>query len=279
MTSFTDPAWLAEVQAWIESHVDVTGPVEQPHVEAWGTALRVPAAGGVVWFKAARDAFAFEPRLIELVAPLAPDLLPELIATRPEAGWMLTADAGERVRERPIEWAPLLRRYAELQIAAIPLVGSLLEAGVTDNRAPDASTLLPHLSEETARGLRKRLPEVERVLARLAESPLPPTLDQGDLHDANVFVRDGHVRVLDWGDAAVAHPFATLALEMDESARAAYLEPWTAFEPLERLQRDVDDVVSLRRLVRALNYARVVPYDPEHARLVDHRVAQFLAGE
>jgi hypothetical protein len=30
--AFTDSVWLGEVRAWIESHVEVTGEIEQPHV-------------------------------------------------------------------------------------------------------------------------------------------------------------------------------------------------------------------------------------------------------
>ncbi len=74
---------------------------------------------------------------------------------------------------------------------------------------------------------------------------LPPSLQHDDLHDANIFVPYdgvGPYRVFDWGDASVAHPFATLLvtlrvvadrLELADGApellrlRDAYLEPWT----------------------------------------------------
>jgi hypothetical protein len=119
-----------------------------------------------VWFKASREAFAFEASLLEILGPLAPDLLPEVIAARPERGWLLLADAGARAREEPIDWAPLLRRYAELQLAAVSEVGRMLAAGVPDRRsvAADIVALLPALEPETAAALEPRLAEIERAV-------------------------------------------------------------------------------------------------------------------
>ncbi len=42
---YTDPRWLARATRWIESHVEVTGPIEQPHIRSWATALRIPTGG------------------------------------------------------------------------------------------------------------------------------------------------------------------------------------------------------------------------------------------
>ena len=277
MTSFTDPVWLAEVRAWIESQVEVSGEIEQPHVRPWATVLRVPTAAGPVWFKAARDAFAYEPALLEVLVPLAPDLLPEVIASRPEAGWLLLADAGERAREAPIDWTPLLRHYAVLQIAAVPHVDELLAAGVVDNRAPKLDAVFPALAPQTADELRAREPDIERAFARLAASPVPITIDHGDLHDGNVFSRDGRPRLIDWGDATVAHPLTTLALEPDDpAATAGYIETWSTVASHDELERVLQDVREVRWLLRAINYARVLPYDPSHAEGIELRVRMYL---
>jgi aminoglycoside phosphotransferase (APT) family kinase protein len=62
-----------------------------------------------------------------------------------------------------------------------------------------------------------------------------------DLHLANLYARDGRLRVLDWGDSSISHPFASLVVtfrfleEINQLAptdpwfdrlRDAYLEPW-----------------------------------------------------
>ena len=279
MISFTDPVWLAEVRAWIGSQITIAGEIEQPHVRAWSTVLRVPTADGAVWFKAPREAFAFEARLLERLGPLAPDLLPVVIASRPEEGWLLLDDAGLRAREHPVEWRPLLRRYAELQLAATPLAEELVALGVVDGRAPEVEQLFGLLTAETAGALRRRLPEVQAAFDRLARSPLAPTIDHGDLHDGNVFARDGHSRLLDWGDATVAHPFMSLTVEEDPDARDAYLEPWLHVAPRERLLQDVDDVLAVRFLVRALNNYRIRPYDEAVAIVgVEERVRLFVGS-
>ena len=283
MNPFTDPVWLAEARAWIESQVEVSGEIEQPHVRAWATALRVPTADGVVWFKAARDEFAFEAALLELLTPLAPDLVTEVIASRPGAGWLLMADGGERAREHPIDWAPLQRRYAELQIAAIEHAGAMRALGAFDlrtERLPSfVEKLFPCLQPETAERLRDGLPRINELFAQLASSPLPATIEHGDLHDANVFVRDGHARILDWGDANVAHPLLSLTVEMDETARPSYLEPWTAFAPLAQLEAEAGVVLELRYLLRAINWLKVVQYDRERTIAgIDDRVNWFFDG-
>lgn len=280
MISFTDPAWLAEARAWIESEVTITGEIEQPHVRSWATALRVPTSDGVVWFKASRDAFAFEAALLERIVPLAPGLLPEVVAARPADGWLLLADAGDRAREHPVDWRPLLRRYAELQIATAPLADELVACGVVDMRMPDMRALLPSLSPPSMDELEARLPEVDAALGRLGRSPLAAMLDHGDLHDGNVFSRAGVARLIDWGDASVAHPFMTLTVEEDPAARDDYLEPFEGLAPRERLRADVEDVLFVRYLVRALNQLRIQPYDPKGAAEgIELRVRLFLDGD
>jgi hypothetical protein len=264
------------VRAWIEREVTVTGEIEQRHVRLWSTALWVPTADGPVWFKAAREGFAYEARILEVLVPLAPDILPEVVAARPEAGWLLLRDAGDRAREHRIDWAPLVRRYAELQIASIPHAEDLLEAGIVDNREPAVERLFEYLTPATAERLRARMLEVEERLARLAASPLPATVEHNDLHDGNVFSRDGRARILDWGDAALAHPFFTLTVEEDPGARHAYLEPWAELYPRERLLADVEDVVALRSLLRAVTWDRLVDLDRASAAHLEERVLLFV---
>jgi hypothetical protein len=202
-----------------------------------------------------------------------------VLAARPEAGWLLLADGGERARETPIDWTPLLARYAELQIAAAPHVDAMLATGVFDNRTFSLDAVFPALEPTTAEELRARRPDVERVFTRLSSSPLPVTIDHGDLHDGNVFSRDGHPRLLDWGDASVGNPVITLALEPDEPEPVeAYLDVWSSVASRAALEASLGDVREVRWLLRAINYARVLPYDPSHAEGIELRVRMYLDG-
>ena len=91
--------FLAEAHAWIRSHVTPTGEIEQPHVRAWSTVMRVPTADGPVWFKANEEAQKHEAALVVCWRAERPDAVPPLARGDLERGWMLMADAGERLRE------------------------------------------------------------------------------------------------------------------------------------------------------------------------------------
>ena len=54
------------------------------------------------------------------------------------------------------------------------------------------------------------------------------SLDHGDLHGNNVLVAsgDGPIRLFDWGDAVVAHPFATLTTTLGSIGHHAGVDPY-----------------------------------------------------
>jgi aminoglycoside phosphotransferase (APT) family kinase protein len=69
----------------------------------------------------------------------------------------------------------------------------------------------------------------------------PETVQHDDLHRANVYTEGGKLRVLDWGDSSISHPFVSLVVTfrfLEEVTklppgdpwfarlRDAYLEPW-----------------------------------------------------
>jgi aminoglycoside phosphotransferase (APT) family kinase protein len=230
----------------------------------------------VVWFKAARPAFAHEARVLEVLQPLASDLLPGVVATTDE-GWLLLVDAGERAREHPIDWPAMLRGYASLQRASAAHVDALLAGGAYDNRpgkvVERARALMRYLPGDLATELDTRLPYVAEQMNRLAASRLRVTVDHGDLHDGNVFSSGGQVRIIDWGDSGVAHPFFTLSVAEPEEIGWT-LEAWDGHAPQSELEEEAAIVVELRLLVRALNWEHVAALgETEH--LVD-RIRLFL---
>jgi Phosphotransferase enzyme family len=217
----------------------VTGELDQFHVRWWSTVIRVPAAGGDLYFKAVGRGFEFEPPLTATLAELAPDRMTELVAVDAARGWMLMRDAGEQLGDlvrRPADlhhWEEALPRYAELQIAAAPLAGELLAVDVPDVRL---STLPHQLGELLGRPearldaeLRERvlaaLPEIEAMCSELAAYGIPETIQHDDLHDRQVFVRDGSYVFFDWGDSCVSHPFHSLTVTLRATAAKLDLEP------------------------------------------------------
>jgi hypothetical protein len=245
------PAFRAAAEAWIRAHAPgQVHAIEQPHVRSWATAMRVETSDGVVWFKASSAAHRQEGKATALLARVHPELLPELLAVDPGRGWMLTRDAGVRLRELVAEerslrrWLDVLPLYARLQRDAVPLVDELLDAGVPDLRL----TVLPDRFEQIlgavagADAYRRLVPRVRDGCERLAGFGVAETIQHDDLHDAQVFVRDGRILVSDWGDAVISHPFFSMSVTLQgvigwgvddvdgsedtEPYAAAYLAPW-----------------------------------------------------
>ena len=88
-----------KADAWIREHVVPTGEPELAHERPWASVWRVPTADGPVWFKANTESLRYEAALVEVLAEERPDGVPALLAVDRERGWMLMADAGERLRE------------------------------------------------------------------------------------------------------------------------------------------------------------------------------------
>ena len=109
----------------------------------------------------------------------------------------------------------------------------------------------------------------------------PASLDHGDLHDRQIFAaREGRHRFFDWGDASIAHPFATLRVTVDitvenygtESSAIsklvdAFLSPWDGGH--DELRRAARLAYRLAPLARARSWTRIFPgtgrFDPTNS--------------
>lgn len=257
--------------SWIDGSVERTGPVEELHRRAWSAMLRVPTASGSAYFKAAAPAGLHEAALTELLARTHPDCTVEVLAVDAARGWLLMRDAGEMLRtvaarEGSLErYEPLLARYAALQIELTPHRDDLLALGVPDRRLARVAELAAALPVDA--GL------VSRLVAEVESYGLPATLVHEEVHDGNVLVRDGAAVFIDWSDSSVGHPFfgVVVALrsvadrfELEPGAPElerlldAYLEPWTAVAPRERLRALFPAAYRLGMLNRALSWQATV---------------------
>jgi hypothetical protein len=203
------PGWSASAEEWIRGQV-AARKIEQIRCWEFSYVARVRGAGTRTWyFKALPCSYAHEPPLTRLLADVRPELLPRIVAVEPGRRWMLSEGCRGRVLEEVASraaWEKAVAAYAELQLAMIPRVAELRAVGCRQIGEPAFG--------------------------------LPLTLEHGDFWPSNVIGS----RVIDWTDAAIAHPFFSLVpmrvawgfrrrrVSFDR-LRDAYLEPWTALHP------------------------------------------------
>jgi Phosphotransferase enzyme family len=302
-----------EAYRWIHARVaelglDITGPIEQPHVQPWSTVLRIPTTDGDLYFKASAPVQAFEVPLLTLLRPEFADRLPEVLAFDVDQAWMLMRDAGVPLREvvktrsDVHHWLATVPLYAEIQIAEAPRVEELLELGVPDYRLERLPNLFDELvgradvTPDERAALRGVSPRLTALCDELLEDPIPETLQHNDLHFNNVLIRDGRHRIFDWGDSSISHPFQTMRVtiaflkwtlgiegddEIDRRVRDAYLEPWSSFGRREALVRSFDVARIVGGVSDALTEDRVVTGcglrpEPDDPRAIPNMLREVL---
>ena len=301
---WTSGAFVEEAQAWVAAQLArrgsrLTGEWEQPHARAWSSTIRFETTEGRVWFKVNGSGTAYEPALLALLNELRPGLAPDVLAHDDNRRWSLTRDGGPILRSIVAPdalwpyWERLLPRYAEAQLtlaehrprllstgtpdlgpAQLPLEYRRLLAELTARSTEDGG-----LSQEGAAALERLLPAYDSWCAELATPPVPESLQHDDLHSSNVCwpgkVDDlSSVRIIDWGDASVGHPFGTMLATLNSIAfhagmlradrrmdeprvlriRDAYLEPFTSLGSRKELLRWVALARSTGCVTRAVSW-------------------------
>jgi hypothetical protein len=310
---WTSGAFLDEVRAWVAvqlaSHgIRLTGDWEQPHIRVWSSTIRFETTEGRVWFKVNGSGTAYEVSLLALLGELSPGLAPEVLAHDSTRAWSLSRDAGPVLRSivGPEEvwghWQELLPRYGQKQLDLAAQRSRFVATGTPD-RSPKQLTveygrLLSDLAAKPTKeggltreevvALERLLPRYEEWCVELMASTIPDTLQHDDLHSNNVCwpgaLRDlSAVRIIDWGDACIGHPFGTMLATLNSIAfhagllnddrggitdprvlrvRDAYLEPFTGLGSRQELLRWVALARSIGCLTRSLSWERAVQHAP-----------------
>jgi hypothetical protein len=267
--------WLADVG------VEPTAPITTIHERPWSTVLRVPTAEGDLYLKQEAPVQAFEVALTVALASRWPDRVPEVVAADVARAWLLLRDGGTRVADAGT-LEPFLRAltlYGELQVGEVGHVHELLAIGLPDIRVPVVAAAYEPFFErdhglapdEVAR-LRAFALRFRELCEELDAFGLPASIHHDDLHQWNVFVRDGRVAIYDWGDSSVAHPLWSWIKAFDvardyevdpEPFRAAYLSALTPLASEQRLRATLDLAVPTGRFAYALQTRRQFDAMPE----------------
>jgi len=287
--TWSAPSWRATATAWMDERLAAagiarTGPVEQPHLRPWTTALRAGTTAGPVWLKAGGPGTAYEARIYEVLARAAPASVLVPIATDAGRGWTLLPDGGPALfgrgeAERPAALAGALAAFGRLQLEVAPHAGALLAAGVPDMRPSVMPRRLAEAIEAVgpdAAGpaVHRIAPAVAAWAERLAASVVPVSLDHNDLHLKNVLepaAPGGPPRFYDWGDAVVAHPFAVALVPLallrrllgpDDpgvaAARDAYLDGFVDLGPRAVLAEELVLACRLAKVARVHTWERAL---------------------
>ena len=278
----------AEVHEWaVESlralGVELRGPLAPVKERPWARVYVGDTDQGRFYLKQSGPGGRHEVGLAHALAKRWPDRVAAPLAADSERGWMLTRDLGEPLREvvcsggesLSSSWRSVLARYAEIQVGSAAEPERWLALGMPD-RTPER---IPHLAEELLgrapgltpserEGLRAGLPELEARCRALAEGPLKPALEHGDLHAGNVLAGPSGTWIFDWGDASWSHPLSSLLVALDplyegpssvpEDVRegwiAAYLEPFGQLAPLAACRELLPVAHRVALVSRALDF-------------------------
>lgn len=234
LTDLTAPP--TAVDAWIRGVCDELswpGPaLEHVHDRPWARVWRVRTASGTGWLKLDLTRRGVEAPLLDALVPLAPGHVPQLLAAERTLSALLVRDAGAVLPLGHQDWCSVLEQYGRLQRLVEPHVDALVARGVPDLRPAalerefrgvvDRAEADRAVDGDTATRLRARQGQVARWAAVLASHHAAPSVQHDDLHPGNV-VRgaDGRRRIIDWADASVAHPWASLLYPLDLADRGA----------------------------------------------------------
>jgi hypothetical protein len=315
---------LAQAHAWIQAElaaqaIVMNGPIDQFHVRPWSTVMRVPTGQGAVYFKASASVAVHDTAVTHIISQRQPNTIPPVLAIDTERGWMLLADGGLRLREafrvqkKPMhDWSEILADYADLQIVLAGYVEELLAVDVPDQRLARLPGLYEEILNDTQwlligqpdglttteyQRLVEAKPYVAQMCRQLASYGVPESLHHNDLHDGNIFIRNGRYLFFDWGDSSVSHPFfclRTVFVSMENTFGLAedapvfdtfsqtYLARWTQFETDDNLAAAFALARQLWALSSAVKYrmhiSQVVEMREQFAGAVPELLREFLAA-
>lgn len=276
--------WREEAGDWLRGlwpdsrlfHIEV---VRQ---RTWGENWTIDTDDGRFWFKSPHPRLTGEGALREVLERHAPEDVQPMYAHHP-AGWIVSADAGASLaRQEGDPTVGLAEALGRIQRATplAELAGLPLRVFDPEHAAHNLAELLAGITATLPRNHPLSPEKAERETACEAmwrvtawwvtvDPGLPLGIDHNDLHPGNTFPGP---RIADWGDAVIAHPFASMRVLLhharDRRATAdAYLRGWG--DP-EGLRESLEVAVQLAAVQRLATWARIL--NPDLATRYAHHI-------
>ena len=292
---WTRPGWFETVRGWLERTLCDAGlgtVRDIIQVRAWQSScvLRVHATGGDYYFKAVPESLSRECAVTGYLAHHFPDAVPCVIAADLERRWLLMAACAGRQLEEVTDaalWEHAAARYARLQVACVPHVRALRGLGCARRGLETLAQAIGPLSSDPAalcpgapdglsvadiERLQTLVPVLQRQCEQLTACGIPYTLEHGDLWPGNFLIDHHTCAIIDWEDAAIAHPFfslAPLSVGLSHSSifsaalldrlERAYLAAFAELMPAERLYTALHLAIPLSFLDMAVRYRHQPP--------------------
>jgi hypothetical protein len=229
----------------------------------------------LLWLKAVADPSDHEYHITKVLASIAPEYLPQIVASREDwKAWCMEDAGGPLEGSLDVDlYNRVVRRLAELQIASIPHVNGLLAKGYHDLRLTVLGAQIPQMIERAQEAMGHQCSRfaprlgpsrfgqlgtrLEEACAELAELNIPDTLMHGDISLDNILVGRQDCVFTDWARASIGNPFVTFERLRGQLAQDPTAHPWLTML-IENYRESWRPLLSQTQINRALRLTPTV---------------------
>jgi hypothetical protein len=306
---FARLGWFRQLHGWVEEVIGplgfhLTGSFSQLNASPTFSLVRFETSGPAIWFKAVGEPNLREFPVTLTLARLFPHYLPPILAARPEwSGWLALEAEGTNLGEtqNTQNWKASVSALAKLQVESTGKVGTIVNSGVRDLRAPALLKLVRPFLDVMSQLMEKqtKVPprilsrselillgqEIEEALSLSTDLRIPDALGHLDLNPENVIVSDGKCVFLDWAEGYVGNPLFSLQYLVEHFRRligvnttvksvltSAYAEVWQSSVSPKSLQ----EALALTPMLAVFAYAAATDAWSDAVRLEDPEFAGYL---
>lgn len=282
-----EETYMLKIENWIKEVLQDEGltladGLQELKKTDFSLVLLVPTNAANLYFKGTRSSTHHEAATSLYFHRAYPGKSTGVVRIEETEGWLLMNELGgvpiRQLKDKRV-WQEAINEYANLQVSEFVNLERLRKLNIP-NRTLFAlrEDIINHLegmcdtglSPEEKVAVMKLQPELLKMCDELEELLPVHTIDHSDLHSANIQYDDGKIKFLDWGDASLTHPFFSTRvfwnslfelvdndpewLAMIDEFRPCYLQPWTAYAPMEKLDRALKISDQLGCIHRAVSW-------------------------